>query len=155
MMLQIATAVAEKKKNNQPGSISNMDAFKYAIPAALFSATLMIIWIVGKWMRTDPLAHIPSPPGIPLFGNTFQISPTKARLTLLQWARDYGGVYRISTAVAKNLVILSSYDFIQEVLITKGAIFSDRIDFFRLRYTMKNSMMSMRNNDATYSMIGR
>ncbi len=104
-------------------------------------------------MRPHPLAHIPSPPGIPFFGNTFQIGGTKPRLTLLQWSRDYGGVYRISTAVANNLVILSSYDFIQEVLITKGAIFSDRIDFFRLNYTMKNSMMIMRNNDATYRVL--
>ncbi len=117
-------------------------------PLVLLSVTLLVIWIVAKWMRAHPLAYIPSPPGIPFFGNTFQISSTKPRLTFLQWARQYGGVYRISTIGASNLVILSNYDFIQELLITNGTAFSDRIDFFRLKYTMKDSMLAMKNNDA-------
>ncbi len=72
----------------------------------------------------------------------------------MQWARQYGGVYRMSTAVISDLVILSSYDFIQEILVTKGTIFSDRrIEFFRSKFITKGSMVSFKNNDASFRML--
>ncbi len=59
----------------------------------------------------------------------------------------------MSTVGASNIVVLSSYDFIYEVLLTKGIIFSDRMDFFRLKYAMKGSMMAMKNYDASCRML--
>ncbi len=53
------------------------------------------------------------------------------------------------TIAIGEVVVLSSYDTIHQVLTVNGAAFSDRPDFFRLKYTI-GKMFAFRNNDATW-----
>ncbi len=113
------------------------------------SITLLIIFIIWQWIRPNPLSYIPSPPGLPILGNMFQINPTKPRLTFQKWALQYGGAYRIRTIAVGEVVVVSSYDTIHEILTVNGRAFSDRPNFFRIKYTM-GEMLSFRNNDASW-----
>ena len=117
----------------------------------LLSATVAVfVWIlVRRWKKPDPLVHIPSPPGIPVLGNMLQISPTKPRLTFQEWARKYGEIYRLSSIVGGELVVVSAYDCIHEILVTKGAAFSNRVKNFRLNYVMNGDMFSFMDHNAT------
>jgi len=42
------------------------------------------------------LAQLPGPTGIPLFGNTLQVAPSRLHLILEQWSRKFGPVYAFS-----------------------------------------------------------
>ena len=99
-------------------------------------------------MTPEPLSHIPSHPGIPVLGNTLQIEPTKPRLTFHKWARQYGGVYRVRMIPAGEIVI-SSWDLIQEILVTNGSSYSDIFSYFRLKYVKVEKMLGLRNADDT------
>lgn len=109
----------------------------------------VIIWAIWRWKKPDRLAHIPSPPGIPILGNMLQISATQPRLTFQEWAQRYGDVYRLSTISAGEMVVVSGLEPIHEVLVTNGSAFTDRPDNFRVKYIMKNNLFSFRNNDTT------
>ncbi len=115
----------------------------------VLSITLIIIRIIWQRIRPNPLSFIPCPPGIPFVGNMFQINQATPRLTFQKWARQYGGAYRIRTIAIGEVVVVSSYDTIHEVLTVNGTAFSDRPNFFRMKYTM-GSMMASRNNDALW-----
>ncbi len=108
-------------------------------PIAVFSVTLLIFWIIWQRIRRNPLSFIPCPPGFPFVGNMFQINQAKPRLTFQKWARQYGGAYRVRTIAIGEVVVVSSYDTIHEVLTVNGAAFSDRPDFFRLKYAIGSS----------------
>ncbi len=116
---------------------------------ALLSLSLTTSWIIWRWIRPNPLSYIPSPPGLPILGNMFQINPTKPRLTFQKWAHQYGGAYRVRTIAIGEVVVVSSYDTIHEVLTVNGAAFSDRPNYFRVKYTL-GEMMSFRNSDASW-----
>ena len=47
------------------------------------------------------------------------------------------------------MVVVSSYDCIHEVLVTKGAAFSDRMQNFRLNYVTNGDMFSFMHHDTT------
>ena len=77
-----------------------------------------------------------------------QVNVTKPRLTLQNWSRKYGAAYRVRTAFGE-VVVLSSYGTIHDVLTVNGAIFSDRPDFFRMKYAI-GEMIGIRNSDDTW-----
>ncbi len=130
-----------------------MDIENLRVPLFLLSVTLFIIWLIRQWTRPHPLSHIPSPPGIPLLGNMLQMDPRKPRLTFQKWTRQYGAAFRMRTLLARNVVVVSSYDLAQEILVTNGTVFSDRPGLFRTKYSMKNSMMAFKNNDASWRIL--
>ena len=78
-----------------------------------------------------------------------QINPSKPRLTFQKWACHYGGAYRIRTIAVGEVVVVCSYDTIHEVLTVNGAAFSDRPNFFRLKYTIAD-MVGNKSNDASW-----
>ena len=114
-----------------------------------FLSLSLICWIIWKWIRPNPLSYIPSPPGLPILGNMFQINPTKPRLTFQKWALQYGGAYRVHTIAIGEVVVVSSYDTIHEVLTVNGAAFSDRPNYFRVKYILGETL-GCRNNDALW-----
>lgn len=54
-------------------------------------------------MRT--VSELPSPPGLPLLGNAFQLNPVQFHRTLEQWARQLGAMYRFRIGPAQVMVI--------------------------------------------------
>jgi cytochrome P450 len=74
-------------------------------------------------MADQHIADLPGPKGLPLLGNLRQIDPRRFHLTIENWAREFGPVYRFSL-VKRQFVVLSDRDTIATIL-------HDRPDTFR------------------------
>ncbi len=107
----------------------------------------LLVWILWRYVNRDRLGFLPGPKGIPVFGNTFQIDGLKARLSFHQWAKQYGGVYRLRVP-AGDMVVVSDYKHIRECLVNKGGDFAGRVVMFRGRYLeLNDSVLAMEPND--------
>ncbi len=72
----------------------------------------------------------PGPYGVPFFGNAFQIDPLRPHITLTAWNQKYGDIFQINT-YGKRSIVISSYEGIRTVLITKSTDFAGRPYLFR------------------------
>jgi cytochrome P450 len=61
------------------------------------------------------IADLPSPPGIPWFGNALQLNSMKFHLTLEKWARDLGPMYRFLVG-SRAIVVISDAAVIGNLL---------------------------------------
>lgn len=64
---------------------------------------------------TRTLGDLPGPKGLPLVGNAFQIDATQFHVTLENWAKQFGPMYRFSGG-AKELVVVSDPAIIGSLL---------------------------------------
>ncbi len=76
----------------------------------------LFVWILWHNISRHRLGFLPGPKGIPVFGNTFQVDGIKSRLSFHQWAKQYGGVYRLRVP-AGDMVVVSDYKHIRECLV--------------------------------------
>ncbi len=107
----------------------------------------LLLWILWRYISRDRLGFLPGPKGIPVFGNTFQIDSIKSRLNFHQWAKQYGGVYRLKLPIG-DIVVVSDYKYIRECLVNKGGEFAGRVVFYRGRYLeMNDSVLVMEPNE--------
>lgn len=78
---------------------------------------LVIIWYVTKF-RTN-LSPMPYVKGAwPLIGNAYQLDRQRPDRSFIQWARELGPVYSVRI-LHKTWVVVSGYDELQEMLVTK------------------------------------
>lgn len=68
---------------------------------------------------------LPGPPGLPILGNALQFPAVNPWKQLKVWADEYGPIYQIS-ALGKTFVVLGSEEVANELLRTRGGIYSDR-----------------------------
>ncbi|XP_078581516.1 cytochrome P450 2U1-like [Branchiostoma floridae x Branchiostoma japonicum] len=67
----------------------------------------------------------PGPKGWPLLGNITMLARGHRFLTMAEWAKTYGPVYRIQLG-RRTVVVLSGYDVMHEALVKRGEDFSSR-----------------------------
>lgn len=84
---------------------------------------------------TRTLADLPSPKGIPFFGNIFQIESDRFHQTLEKWARGFGPLYKIQIG-RKPLLIVADATMI-------GALLRDRPDAVRRSSRTANAINDM------------
>ncbi len=118
-----------------------------------FALGLAAVWILKSTVRKDKLRHLPGPRGWPVFGSIFQLEKDKMRLSLHNWSRQYGGVYRVGLAI-ENIVVVSGYEYIHHVLVGSGKEFGGRISSFRQQYLdEQHSVAGLQTNDPSWSVI--
>jgi cytochrome P450 len=64
---------------------------------------------------TRTLAGLPGPKGVPLFGNALQIDGSQFHLTMENWAREFGSLYRFRLG-SKTLVVTSDHAVVSRLL---------------------------------------
>ena len=84
--------------------------------------TVCVILLLDKLIGSKLV--LPGPKGIPLLGSLFFISE-QFHLQLTSWAKKYGDIYRFRV-LNQTFVVLSDYDSIYEMLVTKGKDFGGR-----------------------------
>ncbi|KAJ5103775.1 hypothetical protein N7532_004304, partial [Penicillium argentinense] len=84
-----------------------------------YSSTIYTFKNVLNLKRT-----VPSPPGLPLIGNTFQLSSQPHR-QFLKWARQYGEIYRVRLGLM-DWYMLNSPEAVKEILDKQSATTSSR-----------------------------
>ena len=94
--------------------------------AALFG---LLTW----WYLSFPnRLQLPYPEGVPFLGNVFQLQPHRSHLRLDEWAQELGSVYALRL-FSQNAVVVSDYENLKDILITRGKVFGGRPqDSFRL-----------------------
>ena len=90
-------------------------------------ALLLIAYI---WLsRNIPLSNIPGPQGKIWFGNAFQLDKLKPHIQFANWAKKYGGIFKI-TLFNKSIVIVNDLESIHNVLMANDD-FAGRPQTFR------------------------
>lgn len=81
--------------------------------------------------RHDRLKDIPGPPQIPIFGNFLDFRGKIKHIHYEEIARKYGKICRVKL-LKFNVVVVSSLEAIQEVLVEKSTDYAGRPGTFRL-----------------------
>ena len=68
------------------------------------------------------IADLPGPPGVPLFGNSFQVKPSHVHQDVERWAKTYGPLFRVQLGRQQQLVVADHA--------LMGAVMRDRPDGF-------------------------
>ena len=84
---------------------------------------LVFIWISKR--KESRTTSIPSQPGLPLFGNAFQLDQTGPHKTLTEWSKKRGAMFKINL-FGKEVIVLNDFDSIYEALVQRGEDFSSR-----------------------------
>ena len=84
------------------------------------------------------MTDIPSPPGWPLLGNLLEINLEKPHLTFMKWSKQLGHMFTIRL-FGTDTVVVSSFDLIHEVLVSKGSDFAGRPYIYRLAFMCHNN----------------
>lgn len=104
------------------------------IVVALVVIAVLSIRLVAK-SREGKLNYIHGPKGRPIIGNLLDVRATSTAsrvVTLEKWAKQYGPVFRVRV-FARELIFVSGYDELIEMLVTKGAAFGAKPQHYRLR----------------------
>ncbi|MEO6623343.1 MAG: cytochrome P450 [Burkholderiaceae bacterium] len=56
-------------------------------------------------ITTRRIQDLPGPPGIPVFGNSFQIKPSHVHQDMERWADTYGALFRVQLGRRQQLVV--------------------------------------------------
>ena len=92
----------------------------------LFISVAVLLGLVVWWnLRSPAKLKLPYPKGLPVLGNLFQLEPSRAHHKIDKWARQLGGVYAIRLP-GENIVVVSDYENLKDILITRGSHFAGR-----------------------------
>ena len=94
---------------------------------------VVILAAIFLWNKTKTNLQMPGIKGWPIVGSIFQIDRMRPDQTFLQWAKDLGPVYSVQV-FNQTWVIITGYEEMYEMLVTKGSSFAGRSSFFRLNY---------------------
>ncbi|XP_078574538.1 cytochrome P450 2U1-like isoform X1 [Branchiostoma floridae x Branchiostoma japonicum] len=86
---------------------------------------LLLVFLVTSWLFRTPKNLPPGPRGWPVAGNIFSLATGHRAVTMTEWAKTYGPVYRIQLG-RETMVVLSGYDVMHEAFLKRGEDFSSR-----------------------------
>lgn len=95
---------------------------------------LLTYYILRK--RNDGLEKIPGPPQIPIFGNFLDFRGKVKHLHYEKIAKNYGKICKVKLW-KYDIIIVSSLEAIQEILVEKSKDFSGRPGLYRLKVYIK------------------
>jgi hypothetical protein len=87
-----------------------------------------IIFAVHRALFYDPRRkHLPpGPKGLPIVGNSFQISlKNNPEYKLIEWAKEFGEIYYLRLG-SSDFVFLNSGRVVKDLLDKRGSIYSDK-----------------------------
>ncbi|KAJ6603388.1 cytochrome P450 [Mycena vulgaris] len=106
----------------------------------LHVASAVIVLLIGWCYSKRPRSQLPLPPGpkkIPFLGNLLDMPSTFEWETYMEWSKKYNSDVLHLNVAGKSLLILSSMQAAEDLLVKRGGTFSDRP-----RLPMVNELMS-------------
>lgn len=94
----------------------------------LCTTVVVVVWWLFKPKSTGQqqlASDLPAVRGWPLLGSILQLDPRRPDRTLVQWSKQLGPVYTVRI-LHKTWVVVSGYDELHEMLVTKGQAFGGR-----------------------------
>ena len=99
------------------------------IGIAAIAVSLFVVYFIASFRRNNRL-KLSGPPIWPFFGNLFQLDFRRPDLTMTDWGKKYGQIYRLRL-FNTTMVIATGYEAVYELLVTKGRAFAGRGKPFR------------------------
>ena len=100
------------------------------ISVVLALGLVVVVCMLMYARRGRKAIDLPSPPGLPFLGNLLQLDREKPQLSFDKWAKEVGEECVIHL-LGERLVIVSGYESINEVLITRSNDYAGRPSLFR------------------------
>ncbi|EJD45476.1 cytochrome P450 [Auricularia subglabra TFB-10046 SS5] len=94
-----------------------------AAAAAIIAGCVAAYLALSKPRSTRKLP--PGPRGVPIFGNALAIPAEHPWLQFSEWAKEHGDVVALN-ALGQPIILLSSTQTVEDLLIKRGAVYSDR-----------------------------
>ncbi|KAI0072587.1 cytochrome P450 [Panus rudis PR-1116 ss-1] len=107
-------------------SVEDMGLSYWVIHLLVFALTVKFAWSQVQGYRTRNLMP-PHPPGIPFFGNLFQIPQFQWRL-FTEWKEKYGPLFSLNFA-GQPVVVVNSGEVAADLFDRRSNIYSDRPPF--------------------------
>lgn len=74
----------------------------------------VIVWMLVKRSKDIKIERMPlGPPGLPVFGQGFQLSINSAHLQFTEWSKQYGDIFMFKI-FGKKIVVLNNPDLIRK-----------------------------------------
>ncbi|KAJ6553092.1 cytochrome P450 [Mycena capillaripes] len=108
------------------------------------ACAVVALWL-GWCYSKRPRSQLPLPPGprkIPFLGNLLGMPSTFEWETYMEWSKKYNSDVLHLNVAGKSLLILSSMQAAEDLLVRRGATFSDRPVTYLPRLPMVNELMS-------------
>ncbi len=83
-------------------------------------------------------AHIPGPKGLPILKNALQMELSKLHLTLTEWGKQYGPVYKVGL-LGRYAVVVDGYDALFECVVKGGKKTVGTPNNFRTQHHFKGT----------------
>ncbi len=100
-------------------------------PIYVALAVMLMWWIARRVMIICRLP--PGPWGLPLFGSGFVVDIGNLPNLLTRWHKRHGDIFSFSLPIHQDVIVVSSYELIHEVLVKRSADFSDRPKSIRVQ----------------------
>ena len=92
--------------------------------AIIFSTIIAILTYVYTKFSSKKLL-LPTCPGYPIIGSVTHLDKNRPDKTFIKWGEELGPVYAVKL-LHKTIIVVSGYDELHEMLITKGSSFAGR-----------------------------
>lgn len=102
---------------------------------ALGSSVCALATYYALRKKNDGLKDIPGPPTVPFFGNYLSVRGKRKHLVYEEIAKQYGKICKVKLFNI-DIVIVSSLEAIQELLVEKSLIFAGRPETYRLQVSI-------------------
>lgn len=89
-----------------------------AVLLVLVVVVVFLAWLVVQYRSSAPANGPPAVKGWPLVGSLFQLDMVRTDKGFARWAKELGPVYSVKL-LNKTTVVVSGYDALQEMLISK------------------------------------
>ncbi|XP_043855590.1 cytochrome P450 2J1-like isoform X2 [Dromiciops gliroides] len=110
----------------------------------LFAILLILAYYLQR--RGQHLNYPPSPPGLPIVGNLFQMDFKTPHITVQKFARKYGNIFCTHVG-GFTFMFVSGLPMIKEVLVNQDQVFIDRPSIPTQSYVFQSPGLVMSNGD--------
>jgi len=101
----------------------------------IVTCLLVAAFFISSRIRRSIDSCIPGPPGVPLLGNLLQIDLARPHLTLSNWSKTYGPIFRVNFGFGRDVMVVSEASSIREALVERGTELAGRPKTYRAWYT--------------------
>lgn len=93
---------------------------------SIFILTVTIVLLAFRLSKPrKKKLKLPGPPTWPIVGNFYQLDSRRPDLSMEEWGRTIGPVYKLRI-LTTDYVVATSYEAVYELLVTKGKSFAGR-----------------------------
>ena len=122
------------------------------VMAVILVISAVVLLLVLFYITRKSRLNIPGPKGLPIIGNIFELDKKRPHVSMSNWAKEYGQVYKIRF-FHRDIVIISGYDALYEALVKRGREFAGRPKTYRIQLLNRNAGIPFQTPNDTWRVL--